>query len=206
MGKPNRRSAASLICGTDPGSVPTLGFERVRTRWYVHRRSDRGAAAVEFALVLPVLLLLLFGIIEYGIYFSDQISTRHGAASGARMAAIRLADSSSTPSVPADCTAWEESSSPKIKEIGCAVVAGTRPLTGKVYVRITVLPPTQPETTTPIAVRVCLLQVHDSITGLIPLPNEVITARVDMPIEGISTVQEGKQVLPEGMSWEQWCP
>jgi hypothetical protein len=192
----------------------------------VHRRSDRGAAAVEFALVLPVLLLLLFGIIEYGIYFSDQISTRHGAASGARMAAIRLADSttpsvpadsttpsvpadSTTPSVPADCTAWEESSSPKIKEIGCAVVAGTRPLTGKVYVRITVLPPTSSAVTTPNAVRVCLLQVHDSVTGLIPLPNEVITARVDMPVEpveGTSTVQEGEQVLPEGMSWEQWCP
>ena len=88
-------------------------------------------------------------------------------------------------------------------------MAGTRPLTGKVYVRITVLPLTQPATTTPNAVRVCLLQVHDSVTGLIPLPNEVITARVDMPlepIEGTSTVQEGKQVLPEGMSWEQWCP
>lgn len=32
-------------------------------------QSDRGAAAVEFALILPVLILLIFGIIQYGSYF-----------------------------------------------------------------------------------------------------------------------------------------
>ena len=30
---------------------------------------DSGAAAVEFAMILPVLLLLIFGIIQYGYYF-----------------------------------------------------------------------------------------------------------------------------------------
>jgi Flp pilus assembly protein TadG len=33
------------------------------------RRDAKGAAAVEFALVMPVLLLLVFGIIQYGWYF-----------------------------------------------------------------------------------------------------------------------------------------
>lgn len=33
------------------------------------RRTDRGAAAVEFALVMPILLIIVFALIQYGLYF-----------------------------------------------------------------------------------------------------------------------------------------
>ncbi|SRR6266700_2176619 len=50
------------------------------------RDSQRGAAAVEFALVLPLFLALLMGTIDYGYYFfSDQIvinAAREGARAG----------------------------------------------------------------------------------------------------------------------------
>lgn len=49
---------------------------------------DRGAAALEFALVVPVLLLLIFGIIEFGLAFQAQLALTHGAREGARLAAV----------------------------------------------------------------------------------------------------------------------
>lgn len=52
------------------------------------RADERGAAAVEFALVVPVLLLLLFGIIDYGYMLSFRQALSQGAAEGARAAAV----------------------------------------------------------------------------------------------------------------------
>lgn len=50
------------------------------------RFDERGAAAVEFALLLPLLLLILFGIIEFGmIMYSREVITnasREGARTG----------------------------------------------------------------------------------------------------------------------------
>ncbi len=51
-------------------------------------KKDRGAAAVEFALVLPLLLSLLFGIIEFGWAYGQMLDVRHGAREGARLVAV----------------------------------------------------------------------------------------------------------------------
>jgi Flp pilus assembly protein TadG len=57
-------------------------------RW---RGSDRqsGAAAVELALVLPILLLLVFGIIDFGRAYNAKISLAQAAREGARVASLR---------------------------------------------------------------------------------------------------------------------
>ncbi|NUO60565.1 MAG: pilus assembly protein [Hamadaea sp.] len=52
------------------------------------RRCDRGASAVEFALVLPMLLLLVFGIIDFGRLLNAQIKTTEAAREGARAATV----------------------------------------------------------------------------------------------------------------------
>lgn len=55
-----------------------------------HRRrgEEAGAVAVEFALVLPILLVVVFGIINFGFVFAQQISLNNGARQGARFAVV----------------------------------------------------------------------------------------------------------------------
>jgi Flp pilus assembly protein TadG len=47
-------------------------------------------AAIEFALVAPMLLVLLFGIVVYGVYFFTWIAVTHAASEGARAAVAGL--------------------------------------------------------------------------------------------------------------------
>ena len=54
------------------------------------RRNDqRGAAAVEFALIASLLFVVLFGIIEFGRLFSELEVLNSAAREGARVAAVR---------------------------------------------------------------------------------------------------------------------
>jgi len=53
-----------------------------------HRDRERGAAAVEFALVIPVLLLLVFGMLEFSRAYNVQISLTGAAREAARVMAI----------------------------------------------------------------------------------------------------------------------
>ncbi len=52
---------------------------------------ERGAAAVEFALVVPILLILVFGIVNFGQYLSVRQAATQAAAEGARAAAVTIA-------------------------------------------------------------------------------------------------------------------
>lgn len=47
--------------------------------------SERGATAVEFALVLPLLLIIVFGIIDFGRAINAQITITQAAREGARV-------------------------------------------------------------------------------------------------------------------------
>jgi Flp pilus assembly protein TadG len=49
---------------------------------------ESGQTLVEFAALLPVLCLLLFGIIQFGVVFHDYISVTDASRVGARKAAV----------------------------------------------------------------------------------------------------------------------
>ena len=51
-------------------------------------RSERGQSLAAFALVLPLLVLLLFGIIQFGITFNHYITLTDAVRAGARKAAV----------------------------------------------------------------------------------------------------------------------
>jgi Flp pilus assembly protein TadG len=53
-------------------------------------REERGAAIVEMALVLPLLLALLMGVLVYGQYFMLAHSVQQAANDGARAAIVGL--------------------------------------------------------------------------------------------------------------------
>ncbi len=70
-------------------------------------KGQRGASAIEFAVILPVLVLLLFGIIEFGLLlYNQQVITnasREGARAGIVARAPRLSDEEISATVATYC-------------------------------------------------------------------------------------------------------
>ncbi len=52
------------------------------------RRCQRGAAAIEFALSVPVLVLLIYGIFQVGLLFQANAGMQHALGEGARYATL----------------------------------------------------------------------------------------------------------------------
>ena len=51
-------------------------------------RNERGQTMTEFAIVLPILALLLFGVIQFGITFNNYITLTDAVRAGARKGAV----------------------------------------------------------------------------------------------------------------------
>ncbi len=51
-------------------------------------KKEDGASAIEFALILPILVLMLLGIFQFGLAYNNYLAITHAAREGARMAAV----------------------------------------------------------------------------------------------------------------------
>lgn len=65
---------------------------------------DRGSVAVEFALLLPVLLLIVFGVIDFGRALNAEITLTQAAREGARLASLGYTSSAVTTRVQSAAT------------------------------------------------------------------------------------------------------
>ncbi len=52
------------------------------------QRNEKGQAMVEFAMILPILITLVFGIIQFGIVFNHYLTLTDAVRAGARQAAV----------------------------------------------------------------------------------------------------------------------
>ena len=71
-----------------PTTTESRSTSRSRRRRRFGRRSERGAALVEFALIAMPLFLILFGTIEFGWAMFQYNDIRHGAREGIRVAVV----------------------------------------------------------------------------------------------------------------------
>jgi Flp pilus assembly protein TadG len=86
------------------------------------KAGDRGSVAVEFALVLPVLLLIVFGIVDFGRALNAQITLTGAAREGVRLAALGYSDAAIQSRVAA--------AAPDLSGITVTVVASCPPGAG----------------------------------------------------------------------------
>lgn len=66
------------------------------------RRNEHGAAAVEFGLVAVLLFTLLFGIIQFGLWFWSWQTAAHAARAASRVAAVHPCDTTGIQSAGTD--------------------------------------------------------------------------------------------------------
>lgn len=156
------------------------------------RRSERGAAAVEFALVSVIFFPVLFGIIQYGMYFTDSIGARQGISEAARAGVVK--------SFPA-CGG----SSTDVARLICNTKAQVGAITGPTYVKV--MAPQGWVKGKPLIV--CGMVHTEGALGLVPMPNGgLIMSKTQMSIEVDDTAPSGTlptaETPPAGADWS-WC-
>jgi Flp pilus assembly protein TadG len=81
--------------------------ETVPWRSRVPDRRERGSAVVEFALLLPIVLLVLLAVVQVGVLGRDRLVLEQAARAGARIAAVDASESAVDDAVRAAATALD---------------------------------------------------------------------------------------------------
>lgn len=99
-------------------------YTKTRSCWIRVAGTQRGAAAVEFAIVCSLLFLLVFGIIEFGIMLYDKAMLTNASREGARAGIVWAPDRDAT-SVTSLVTAAVDLYTPNLINFGAAPAIST---------------------------------------------------------------------------------
>lgn len=151
------------------------------------RRAQRGAALVEAAVVLPLLLALVFGVIDFGFAFNDLIQVRQGSREAARQAVTgRLgSDTSCTIQAPAPTNT-------NVTKLICLAKDRVDLPDSAVRVKINVEEPYNDRK----SVQVCVMAQLASVTGFYGplLDSKVVQSAVQMRVEQTTDDVAGSDV------------
>jgi len=117
--------------------MPRINFRRSLRRSV---RDDRGAALVEFAIVLPMLLLVVWGIVDFGRLFFTSNSLATSVREGARYAAVLSSPSAGTAAIKSKVQASFTPFGGPALTAGLITVLDNSLVDGTVTVRITNYP------------------------------------------------------------------
>jgi len=70
--------------------------------------SQKGATAVEFAIILPLLILLIFAMIEFGLYMFNRQVITNAAREGARFGVVAREDRRTNSQITQKVRDWSE--------------------------------------------------------------------------------------------------
>jgi Flp pilus assembly pilin Flp len=160
------------------------------------RADETGAAVVEFALVATVLLPVMLGIVDYGLWFNDSLNTRQGVREAARLGVVQ------TPG----CT----TGSTDLAKLACTTRQQVGAVAGTTYAMVKA--PDGWAKGKPLVV--CAMVKAEGVTGITPLPNDrMIRSRTQMSIEVDFPLPSGTSPTgpsafadpaPTGQTWS-WC-
>jgi Flp pilus assembly protein TadG len=146
---------------------------------------------VEFALVSTLLFPLLFGMIEYGLWFNDSLDVRQGVREAARAGVVQSFSYTG-------CT-----SSDPMAQLACKTKKEIGAVTGNAYVKITT-----PNGWTKAKPLVVCAMTKSGAPTLLPLPDGgYIRSRTEMAIEATTTTPSTlsyTDTAPAGTDWS-WC-
>lgn len=91
----------------------------------IHLKNERGQALVEFALVIPIFMMLLLGILQFGIIFNNYITLTDAARAGSRVAAVSRNDT--CPACKAEAAVKDAANGLDMSELDVQVASSWRP-------------------------------------------------------------------------------
>jgi len=107
----------------------------------VNEKRQNGQSLLEFALLLPILLIILAGVLDLGRVFFSYVAVTDAAAEGAAYAAIYPTDTAGIVSRAQDASSGLVEIDENLVDVHCPNVASGQPITVTVHYTFTLATP-----------------------------------------------------------------